>query len=303
MRFDLSIPLDADQMRTFTAIAETGGFTAAARATSKTQSAVSMQMKRLEERVGQKLFVREGRRNALTPEGKKLLDYARRITRLNNEALNAMARPELTGHVRLGLPDDYAERFLPEILSGFTRHHPKAEVEVQCMGSSRLKIAVDAGEIDLAVVTHADTDRTGEVLRRERLNWAGSATRPLPETDTLPLAILPLAMGPQSCSWRRAAVTALDKADRAHRIAYVSSSAAAVCSAVVAGLAITVLPDSAMRPGLVRLADFPHLQDSEIALIRAPHHREGASPLVATLAEHIRDRIGRPPAALAMAAE
>ena len=165
----MSTPLDADQLRTFVAITDSGGFTAAAHATAKTQSAVSMQMKRLEERVGLKLFARDGRRNALTCEGKRLLDYARRITRLNDEAMISLSTPELAGQIRLGLPDDYAERLLPPILASFARSHPKVEIDVHCMGSVRLTDKVAAGKIDLGIVTHADANRTGEVLRREPL--------------------------------------------------------------------------------------------------------------------------------------
>src|SRR3712207_8236418 len=111
--------LDIDQLRTFVAIADTGSFTRAAEIVHKTQSAVSMQMKRLEERIGKAIFERDGRLSKLTDEGERLLDYARRIVRLNAECIASFADNELGGRVRLGLPDDYADRYLPEILARF----------------------------------------------------------------------------------------------------------------------------------------------------------------------------------------
>ena len=124
--------LDIDQLRTFVAIADTGSFTRAAEIVHKTQSAVSMQMKRLEDRVGKAIFERDGRLSKLTDEGERLLDYARRIVRLNAECMASFNEHELTGRVRLGLPDDYADRYLPEILARFSRSNPKAEVTVMC---------------------------------------------------------------------------------------------------------------------------------------------------------------------------
>ena len=109
--------IDIDQLRTFIAIAETGSFTRAAEIVHKTQSAVSMQMKRLEERLDRPIFARDGRASKLTEDGERLLDYARRIVKLNIEALAAFSDEELSGRVRLGVPDDYADRYLPEIMA------------------------------------------------------------------------------------------------------------------------------------------------------------------------------------------
>ncbi|HSP26546.1 MAG TPA: LysR family transcriptional regulator, partial [Saliniramus sp.] len=124
--------LDVDQLKTFVAIADAGSFTRAGDLVHKTQSAVSMQMKRLEERVGRPLFNRDGRIARLTEDGERLLDYARRIVRLNTECLSCFEDAALTGRVRLGLPDDYADRYLPEILASFSRAHPRAEITVIC---------------------------------------------------------------------------------------------------------------------------------------------------------------------------
>src|SRR6266700_3684867 len=127
----MSALIDVDQLRTFIAIVETGSFTKAAEVVHKTQSAVSMQMKRLEERLGKAIFARDGRASRLTEDGERLLDYARRIVKLNAETIAAFS-DELTGRVRLGVPDDYADRYLPEIMARFSRAYPGVELTVIC---------------------------------------------------------------------------------------------------------------------------------------------------------------------------
>ena len=161
--------IDVDQLRTFIAIAETGSFTKAAEVVNKTQSAVSMQMKRLEERLERPIFARDGRASKLTEDGQRLLDYARRIVKLNVETLAAFSDAELSGRVRLGVPDDYADRYLPEIMARFSRAYPGVELTVICEPTVDLLERIDANEIDLAIVTNCETKRASETFRRERL--------------------------------------------------------------------------------------------------------------------------------------
>ena len=148
--------IDVDQLRTFIAIAETGSFTKAAEVVNKTQSAVSMQMKRLEERLERPIFARDGRASKLTEDGQRLLDYARRIVKLNVETLAAFSDAELSGRVRLGVPDDYADRYLPEIMARFSRVYPGVELTVICEPTVDLLERIDANEIDLAIVTNCE---------------------------------------------------------------------------------------------------------------------------------------------------
>src|SRR3954451_21096689 len=161
--------LDIDQLRTFVAISDTGSFTRAADIVHKTQSAVSMQMKRLEERLGKPVFERDGRTSRLTDDGERLLDYARRILRLNVECLSSFADAELAGRVRLGVPDDYADRYLPEILARFSRSNPKVEVTVVCEPTPNLVDRIQSADLDLAIITHVEGRRPAEVIRQERL--------------------------------------------------------------------------------------------------------------------------------------
>ena len=130
--------LDTDQLRSFLAIVDTGSFTRAAERVNKTQSAVSMHIRRLEEQLGCALFVKQGRGARLSEEGEKLIDYARRMMQIEAGALAALSRKGLRGAVRLGIPDDYAEFFLADILTRFNHRHPLVEISVVCEDSIEL---------------------------------------------------------------------------------------------------------------------------------------------------------------------
>ncbi len=279
----MTILFDGDQLRTFVAIAETGSFTRAAEVVHKTQSAVSMQMKRLEERVGRPIFSREGRSSKLTPEGERLLDYARRIVKLNLEAVASFADATLSGHVCLGVPDDYADRYLPEIMARFSRTHPSVELTVICEPSTDLIERIRNGTIDLAIITYAEhSSRDVQVIRRERLLWVSSARHSAHQETPVPLAL-----GRPTCMWRDVAVTRLNAMGRAHRVLYSSPNAGAVSAAVLSGLAVSVFPESALRQGMRVLgpADgFPPLPPCDIGLLRNRHE---PSLLADALAQHI----------------
>lgn len=279
----MTVLLDIDQLRTFITIAETGSFTKASEVVHKTQSAVSMQMKRLEERVGKPIFARDGRASRLTDEGERLLDYARRIVKLNIEAMASLASAELSGRVRLGVPDDYADRYLPEIMARFSATHPNVELTVVCDPSTDLIDRIDTGDLDLAIITDCEmVHRETEIIRREQLLWVGSM-RHSSHLD----APVPLALGRQSCNWRQEAIAMLQAAGRPFRILYTSSNSTAVSAAVLAGLAISVLPESGLRPGMRVLGPsdgFPALAPCRIGLLRNRHE---VSPLADALAHHI----------------
>jgi DNA-binding transcriptional LysR family regulator len=274
--------IDIDQLRTFIAIAETGSFTKAAEFVHKTQSAVSMQMKRLEERLDRPIFARDGRASKLTEDGERLLDYARRIVKLNVEALAAFSKTELSGRVRMGVPDDYADRYLPEIMARFSRAYPGVELTVSCQPSLELMTLIDDNELDLAIVTNFDRRRPVEVFRRERLLWV-SSSRHSPHGEER----LPLALGRPNCIWRRAALECLEATGRPYRLLFTSANAGAVAAAVLAGLAVSVFPESALRPGMRVLTPaegFCELPPCEVGLIRNPHERP---KLADALAGHI----------------
>ena len=208
--------IDIDQLRTFIAIVETGSFTRAADVVHKTQSAVSMQMKRLEERIGRPIFARDGRASKLTEDGERLLEFARRIVKLNIEALSAFTETDLAGRVRLGVPDDYADRYLPEIMARFARAYPGVELTVMCEPSDQLIEHIDANELDLAIVTNCAGSRPAETFRVERLLWVTSSRHSIHKEEPLPLAL-----GRGSCFWRRSAIELLETIGRTYRVLYI----------------------------------------------------------------------------------
>ena len=276
--------LEPELLRSFVAIAETGSFTAAAHRVHRTQSAVSMQIRRLEELLGRALFARERRTVRLTRDGELLLSHARRILQAHREALAAFAQEELAGAVTLGAPDDYASTFLPASLARFAEAHPRVQLDFVCRPSVELVRRLDERTIDLALVTEGSGERGGTLLLRERLVWVTAAGRCAHEQDPLPLAIFE-----PGCPFRRAAVDALARAGRAYRIAYTSVSLAGVHAAVDAGLAVTVMLRGSVRPGQ-RILDardgFPPLGEAGIVLLRASTE---PSPLVDHLEAVILD--------------
>ncbi|MGE4193341.1 MAG: LysR substrate-binding domain-containing protein [Pseudodesulfovibrio sp.] len=223
--------LPPDLLRTFVAAADSGSFTRAAPLVHRTQSAVSMQMKRLETDLGRELFRREGRGVALTTEGDVLYRYARRLLDLHDEALVAIGTPRMHGVVRCGAPEDYATRYLPGALQRFAAAHPRVQVDVYCDDSSRLREMYRAGELDVVLTTE---ETAGAVDSRPLpLAWL-VADRGAP-VERRPL---PLALYHQGCLYRRNGLAALERASIPYRVAYGSPSMTGVLAAIRAGLAV-----------------------------------------------------------------
>lgn len=276
--------LDIDLLRTLVAIADAGSFTAAAERVGRTQSAVSMQMRRLEEQLERPLFERDGRSVTFTATGQDLLVYARRILRLQDAALSSLRQPEMEGVVRIGIPDDYVGVFMPPILARFAQSHPRVQVDLRCDTSDSLRDTILAGEIDLAVVTCGALTDESQPLRKESVVWAAPRDHRVEDEPVLPLALFAAP-----CHVRETTISALDAMDRLHRIAYVSPSLMGLFAAVNAGLALTTIGRSALLPGMRILGPtegFPTLPDIVLTLERTPRERSAA---IEALAEHIID--------------
>jgi DNA-binding transcriptional LysR family regulator len=214
----MDVTLETPLLRTLVAVSETGSFTRAAEQVHRTQSAVSMQIKRLEEAVGKPLLERDRKQTRLTREGEALVEYARRILNLHDEAVAAVSEPEVTGLVKIGTPDDYAAGFLPQVLSDFAETNPNVEVEMRCEVSAKISRAFQKGEVDVALLTAGPWLKDGEVIRREPIVWATSVRHMVHERDPLPLAVFE-----PGCLFRESALAAFDKAKRDYRIAYSSA--------------------------------------------------------------------------------
>lgn len=286
----MAAPLDLDQLQTFCAIADCGSFTEAARRVHKTQSAVSMQIKRLEERLGRPLLSREGRQVSLTEAGEALYARARRMLKLNAEIVDLFFTDALAGTIRFGVPDDYAVKLLPVILSSFQRTHPRISVDVRCAPSEELLEGMRTGKFDIIVFTQGTLHEFGELFRTEKMYWVASHGG-----RALAAEPLPLASGPNCCIWRGDATEALARAGRDYRIAYTSSNATAISSAVLSDLAVGYLPESALQPGMRVIAEdkgLPRLKDAQIALLRSSGAYGG---IYDALACHIVESMGNLP--------
>jgi len=274
--------IDSELLRTFVAIADQGGFTKAGEVVNRTQSAVSMQMKRLEDDVVQRpLFQKDGRVLNLTAEGQVLLGYARRILKLHSEVFNTLREPHMVGTVKIGTPDDYVMRFLPGILSRFAQAYPLVQVEVHCESSAQL---LQRQDLDLSIVTREPGKEIGQILRQERFVWA-EAVGFCPHERTP----IPLAMFNSDCFCRLWASNALDAAGREYRVAYTSASLAAIMAVVSAGLAVTAQLESLITSDLRVLGEadgLPQLPSASIVLLRNPNN---PSPITECLADHIAE--------------
>jgi len=258
--------LDTDLLRSFLAIVDTGNFTRAADRVGRTQSAVSMQMKRLEETLGKPMFVRDGRQMQLSGDGEKLVGYARRMIALNDTALAQFSQPELSGRVSLGIPDDYVARFLPSVLAEFSSQHPQVELEVRTEPSVVLDASLASGELDLALLSCAAVSDHGEIIHREPMVWVTSAHHVVEEQTPIPLATTE-----PYCQMRRNALLALDAYDIAYRIAYIGRSYLSLQSFVLAGLAVSHIGESAVVPGMKVLdgaVGFPPIAPVDVGLKR-----------------------------------
>lgn len=282
----MSVPLDLDQLQSFCAIADCGSFTEAARRVNKTQSAVSMQIKRLEERLGHALLSRDGRTVSLTQHGEALYSRARKMLKINAEIMDLFDDQEMAGAIRFGVPDDYAVRLLPVILSSFQKTHPKIIIDVRCAASEELLAGMKQGRYDLICFTQGTNREYGELFRTEKMFWVAAQGGQALHMDPLPIA------GGQACCWKDNAVEVLDRLGRDYRVAYTSSNALAIASAVLTDLAIGFLPESALQPGMLAIAEdknLPRLRDAEIALLRASHAYGG---IYDALARHIVTSMG-----------
>jgi DNA-binding transcriptional LysR family regulator len=274
--------LDLDLLRCFVTIAETGSFTRAGERLARTQSTVSLQVKRLEEQLGRAVFARTPRSLSLTPEGERLLGPARQLLRLNDAAIAELFEPDMAGRVRIGVPEDFATAHLPAVLAAFAKAHPLVELEVTCDLTLNLLDRFHDGAFDLVLVKREPSaPLEGVRVWREPLVWVARDQLAAAGMDTVPLVV-----SPEPCVYRKRATDALDAVGRKWRIAYTSTSLAGSRSAVNAGLGITVLPREMVPPYLTAVIDdpeLPQLYDTEIALIEAP----GLSPTAHRLAQHI----------------
>ncbi len=282
--------LDMDILRTLVAIGEAGGVNRAAAVVGRSQSAVSLQVQRLESRLGERLYRREGRRLVPTEAGDLLLGFARRILALNDEAVTAIRGGGLSGVVRFGMPEDFAETWLPAALAGFQRSHPGVRIEARAQRNGPLLASLDHGALDLALALGFAERPDAERVARIPMAWIGPPEG-LPSGRDGRAEPLPLVLFDPPCLFRQAAMEALDAAGLKWRVAVTSPSLAGIWAAVGAGLGVT-LRTRASPPASLRLLGpsdgMPPLPDIDLAL---HHGRRALGPAAARLREVLRETV------------
>jgi DNA-binding transcriptional LysR family regulator len=260
--------LDLALLRTLLAAVESGSFAAAARRVGRSESAVSLQLKRLEEQIGEAVFVRAGKQMTLTGAGARLVEYARRLLDLNDEALSAMSGNSIDGTVTLGVPHDVVETWLPAVIAGFRRSHPSATLKVTEGRSAVLSSRLADNQIDLAVVFSASPPAKALWSANLPMVWIGRNDFSLKKNEPLQLA----AFDPP-CFFRAAAIASLEGADIDWSIGYASSTLPDLWSAVNLGLGVAVRTPAAVPLGLTVLdsrCGLPDLPPFHVSLCGPP---------------------------------
>ena len=245
--------LNSDHLRTFLAIEQAGSVTAGAERIGRSQSATSLQIKQLEEIIGQPVFRRHGRGVRLTAVGEKLRPVALTVVQSLDTVLMDLRGGGLKGKLRIGLSEDHSRTELADIISNFALVHADVELEVRCALGSVVADALNSGDLDLAVHEQPEPVEQSEVLRRDELVWVCSRDR-----DLTALPVLPIAVFDRACWWRELALSSLTRAGVAYQVVFSSESAAGVRSAVRSGMAAGLISVSDMEDGLVQM---PHISE------------------------------------------
>ena len=287
--------LSIDQLRSFVTIAETGSFTRAAAELFRTQPALSMQMKRLEEQVGTQIFLREGKQVTVTEAGQLLLTYARRILALNELALSKLSVVETEGSVRIGVLEEVALGPLVDLLTKFGRLCTRIRLELVVATSYELTSMIEGNRINLAVANTVHTSGSFSDLWEESYVWAANPAYKFETMDPIPLVLDPLKI---PCPLRDVSLRELDERGRKWNVVFSSVSLTAMQAAVSAGLGVGIIARSALTPDMAILSEehgFPDIEPARIGLLRSSDsHSEAVDCLADFLTTHLRaDAVGR----------
>ncbi|MEM9629914.1 MAG: LysR family transcriptional regulator [Pseudomonadota bacterium] len=259
-------PLEISLLRSFVAVIRLGSISAAALQIGRTQSALSTQMKRLEQIVGGEVFHRSGSGVSPTRLGERLMTHAQTILAAHDEALSDLSGQGLQGSVSLGCPEDYLNAFIPSILSRFAAEHPAVEIEIACAPTSELKPMLHRRQVDVALLSETMDTIPTEPLRRTKLVWI--ASEPCPQA--LQGEVLPLALAAPNTLDHQIACEAVRRAERPYRIAFAASSLTGLLAIARSGHAVSVVTDTAVPDDLFVINDpLPALPEVGIYLERS----------------------------------
>ncbi|WP_027170618.1 LysR substrate-binding domain-containing protein [Methylobacterium sp. 10] len=278
------VNLDMDVLRSFVAGIELGSFAKAASRLGRSPSAISLQLRKLEDQVGQILVQKQGRGLVLTEAGEMMLGYARRLLELNDAALGALGSPALSGRVRIGLPQDFAETWLPETLGRFARLHPGVRIDAHVDRNATLRARLDEGDLDLALLWDEEGgERGGAVIGTLPMAWIGPRRGVTPGADRP----VPLVLFGSPCIFRHAALSALDAAAIPWRISFSSQGLAGLWAAVSAGLGLTVRTAHGLPASLMALdpadSGLPRLPSLSLRLLKDAAESDPAVERLASL--------------------
>jgi len=269
--------LDSDLLRTFVAVAYAGSFTEGAARIYRSQSATSLQIKRLETILGQSVFERHGRGVILSDTGRRLLPVAQEVTARLDAVLRDISQEAISGKLRVGIPDDHGRAKLSEIVAAFTRHHPRVELDVTCALSVNFPEALDKGSLDIAIYEVEHPSSREEVLYEDPTCWVSSAQRTFPINERLPVALFDHA-----CWWRDAAIASLEGRGKPYRIVYSSQSVSGVIAAVEAGVAVGLLGRSSLHSDLSVVNETFGFESTPASkLVMASSKSQGTGPQLA----------------------
>jgi DNA-binding transcriptional LysR family regulator len=257
--------IDTMTLQCFIAVAETASFTKGAYRVGRTQSAMSQQIFKLEKMLDKQLIIR-GKILTLTPEGDIFLSYAKQIFGLHREVLDRFRHPELEGEVCFGLPENFASKYLHEVLADFSRIHPRILLNIECDLTLNLfeKFKNKVFDIVLVKMNRPEDFPNGVDVWSEPLKWVGDVSLLSPNKA------IPLVLSPQPCVYRRAAIDALEKAGRSWHLAFSSTSYTSSIAAVKAGMGITVIPSTMIPDELIEIEEkyMPSLPDTHVSLLK-----------------------------------
>ncbi|WP_277656773.1 LysR family transcriptional regulator [Seleniivibrio woodruffii] len=278
--------LSIDLLRTFVTIAKVNSYTKASCLLNMTQSAVSMQMKRLEEQTGT-LFIKQGKRFSISPTGERLLEHAVRILKAHDDALTVIANPDIHDYIRVCSPELYASSILPNALRKFYAKFPNSRIDFSTNTKENMLRKVENGDLDIAIV--ADMPEPHEKIYSEKVVWVTSPCKGAAMTRPLPLAVYP-----EGCHIRRWCIESLEKAGIPYRVSFVASSAFAILSAVRAGIAVAPVGYSRVNGEeelYTVLNNLPALPDNTLSIVTAQNLRSlSAQTLISYIREEFVNR-------------
>ncbi len=279
----MSVNFDIDALRTIVAGVDANSFARAAVELGRSQSAVSMQLKKLEQQAGTPLFVRKGRGLVPTDAGEALLDYARRIIALNDDAARVVGASVPAQTVRIGLPQDFFDDVMPMMMKTVSKSQPDVHLEMRAGNNHQIADAINAGRLHAAIAFFPKSaGAKGELLCELPVHWLAGSTLPEPGDEPVPLVLFN-----RGCLFRAAALTALDRADRRWRAVLTTPSLGAIWAGLRAGLGIGVRVGHAVPDDIIDVGQWsalPPLPAVELRLLGSPE----ASPAVGQVYESLR---------------